>query len=55
VRALHYIDWTNPNPSLPRTLTIDDLEPICNSGAIFCRKVHPERSAVLLDALDRLD
>jgi hypothetical protein len=50
--ALHYIDWTNRNPNLPRTLELSDLEAIKASGALFARKMSSLRSAELLDALD---
>ncbi|GAB2776945.1 hypothetical protein GCM10027039_42740 [Terrabacter koreensis] len=57
---------TAPRPALPvsysvwvpaedstRTFTLDALDEIRASGSPFCRKVHPERSATLMDALDR--
>jgi hypothetical protein len=50
--ALHYIDWTNRNPNLPRTLALSDLPTILNSGALFARKMSSAKSAELLDALD---
>jgi hypothetical protein len=50
--ALHYIDWTNRNPNLPRTLELSDLEAITASGALFARKMSSSRSAELLDSLD---
>jgi len=50
--ALHYIDWINPNPSLPRILELADLGNIEQSGALFARKVDLKRSSELLDALD---
>jgi hypothetical protein len=50
----NYIDWENPNPNLPRALELSDLPELQASGAFFARKMHPERSAKLLDALDAL-
>jgi hypothetical protein len=52
LHGVHYIDWENPNPDLPRTLELSDLPAIQASGALFARKIDPERSASLLDALD---
>ena len=49
---IHYIDWINPNPDLPRTLDLDDLPAIVATEALFVRKTDPVRSATLLDALD---
>jgi Core-2/I-Branching enzyme len=50
--ALHYIDWTVGNPSLPKTLELSDLNAILESGALFARKMSSSQSAGLLDALD---
>jgi hypothetical protein len=52
--GVHYIDWTQGNPRLPRTLILGDLDQILDSGAVLGRKFDPVRSAALLDALDRL-
>jgi hypothetical protein len=52
--GVHYIDWENPNPDLPRTLELSDLPAIQASGALFARKMDPDRSAALMDALDAL-
>ena len=52
--GVHYVDWTRPNPDLPRTLDLTDAERMQASGALFARKIDPVRSAPLLDALDRL-
>lgn len=46
-----YVDWS-AELDAPRTLTLEDLPAILASGAAFCRKVDPELSAGLLDALD---
>ena len=51
--ALHYIDWTVPNPALPRVLELKDLDAIQRRGAVFARNMALSRSAELLDALDR--
>lgn len=53
VHGIHYIDWENPNPDLPRTLEPGDLEAIRASGALFARKMDPNRSGALMDALDQ--
>jgi len=50
--GIGYIDWDNPNPSTPRILELGDLAQIRASGAMFARKMHPGRSAALMDALD---
>ena len=47
-----YSVWV-PSEDSTRTFTLDDLDEIRASGSPFCRKVHPERSATLMDALDR--
>lgn len=52
--ALHYIDWTNKNPDLPRTLELSDLNTIKTSGALFARKMSSSCSTKLLDALDEV-
>jgi hypothetical protein len=50
--ALHHIDWDNPNPTLPRTLTEDDFDAIVGGGALFARKTDPKLSGNLFDRLD---
>ncbi|HEV2647169.1 MAG TPA: beta-1,6-N-acetylglucosaminyltransferase [Acidobacteriaceae bacterium] len=50
--ALHYIDWTTANPHLPKTLELEDLNPLLESDALFARKMSSSRSVKLLDALD---
>jgi Core-2/I-Branching enzyme len=50
--GLHYVDFDNPNPDAPRTLTLSDLESIRASGALFARKMDLMRSAELMSALD---
>lgn len=53
--ALRYIDW-HPKRSyegnLPLILDERDYDNIINSGALFCRKVHPVKSAKLMDMID---
>lgn len=49
---LRYVDWTNPNPTPPRTLTIEDFDKVVASDALFARKMDPVRSAELLDRID---
>ena len=48
---LHYIDWS-PDRENPAVLDLTDLPAIRASGRFFVRKVHPTRSATLMDALD---
>jgi len=48
---LHYIDWS-PARENPAVLDLTDLPAIRASGRFFVRKVHPTRSATLMDALD---
>lgn len=52
--GVHYVDWTRPNPDLPRTLDLNDLERMLASGGLFARKIDPVRSVSLMEALDRL-
>ncbi len=49
-----FIRWT-PGAPHPETLTAEDAEAIRASGSFFARKVDLERSAGLMDALDRTD
>ncbi|GAB3880244.1 core-2/I-branching beta-1,6-N-acetylglucosaminyltransferase family protein [Terrabacter terrigena] len=51
-RPVSYSVWL-PEADTTRTFTLDDLAEIRASGSPFCRKVHSERSATLMDALDR--
>lgn len=48
-----YVDWTNPNPTPPRTLVMEDFDKVAASSALFARKMDPVRSAELLDRIDR--
>ncbi len=49
---LHYIDWERPNPKYPRTLDDEDFSRVAESSALFARKMHPKRSAGLLERVD---
>ena len=51
-QTLHYIDWSRGGPN-PKTLTVDDLEPMIASGRHFARKFDEQVDAVVLDELDR--
>jgi hypothetical protein len=53
LHGIHYVDWSQSRDASPKLLTIDDLEPIIRSGALFVRKVDAQSSASLMDALDR--
>jgi hypothetical protein len=48
-----YIDWS-AGGAHPKILTLDDFENLKNSDDLFTRKVNLEKSADLLDALDKL-
>jgi hypothetical protein len=52
--AMHYIDWWNGNPTVPRILEIEDLPALRATGALFARKFDEARSAPLLDAIDAM-
>jgi hypothetical protein len=52
VHGLHYIDWSQPKSSSPKTLELGDLPALAATSALFARKIDPLRSAALLDALD---
>jgi len=47
-----YADWENPNPNVPRTLMISDLDKLRESPALFARKFDATRSRTLVDKLD---
>jgi len=53
LHGAHYIDWTTPNPARPKVLELDDLGSLNRSSALFARKFDPDRSASLMEALDR--
>ena len=44
-----------PHNHETRTLTLADLDEVRAAGPPFCRKVDSEKSAALMDALDRLN
>lgn len=44
VHGAHYIDWSTPNPSLPKVLGADDVNAVRRSGALFARKIDFSRS-----------
>lgn len=48
-----YVDWTNPNPTPPRVLEMEDYDKVVASTALFARKMDPVRSAEVLDRIDR--
>ena len=50
----HYVDWSKPNPSLPRTLVEEDLAQVLGSEALFARKIDPLRSKTLVELIERL-
>lgn len=53
LHGMHYIDWRNPNPRLPKVLDLGDLPRIRRSGALFARKVDSAMSSDLVAELSR--
>ena len=49
---LRYIDWSEGKAS-PKTFTMDDFQPLMDSGKLFARKFSLKESAELLDELDK--
>ena len=54
--SLRYIDWHKTasgrsNPGSPLTLNEEEYDEIMSSGALFCRKVHPVISKILIEKL----
>ena len=49
----HYIDWTAPDYSLPKTLALTDFDSLIESNMLFARKFAEETSASLLDRLEK--
>ncbi len=58
---LRYVDWSiereevppeGGEPRGPTTLDDRDFDVLASSGALFARKMHPTRSAALLDRID---
>ncbi len=47
-----YVDWTNPNPTPPRILVMEDFDKMAASTALFARKMDPTRSDELLARID---
>ncbi len=52
LHGCHYIDWSQPNSSSPKSMDLSDLPALAASSGLFTRKVDPLRSAALLDAID---
>lgn len=50
---LHYIDWENPNPSLPKILVLSDFERLMSSHKFFARKFDVQRDVEILDLIDK--
>lgn len=49
---LRYLDWSEHGKS-PKTLTIEDYQPLLSSGKFFARKFDTDIDAVILEMLDR--
>lgn len=49
---LRYIDWTEGNAS-PKTLTINDLTILLDSGKLFARKFNENKDCSVLNELDK--
>lgn len=47
---LRYIDWSAAG-SHPQTLTVEDYPKIYSTDSVFARKVHPEKSAKLIEKI----
>ncbi|MBD1912939.1 MULTISPECIES: beta-1,6-N-acetylglucosaminyltransferase [unclassified Leptolyngbya] len=52
--SLTYTDWSNPNPTPPRVLTMEDVDALKISDLLFARKFEPGRSDEVLDLIDQL-
>ncbi|MFM7425451.1 MAG: beta-1,6-N-acetylglucosaminyltransferase [Elainella sp.] len=52
-RCLTYLDWSNPNPTPPKVLGLEDFEQLANSDYLFARKFDPHRSQDLLTLIDQ--
>lgn len=53
VSGVHYVDFDNPNPGLPRTFVAEDYGRLVESPALFARKFSTGLSLPLLDRIDR--
>lgn len=53
--SLRFVEWhpKRPTQSLPLVLNEQEYDDIVQSGAFFCRKIHPEVSAKLKEMLKR--
>jgi hypothetical protein len=49
-----FIDWENSQNWHPNTLTLDHLQKIQNSGALFARKFADGKSNELIQAIDNM-
>ncbi len=50
---LTYTDWSNPNPTPPRVLGVEDFAALQTSDCLFARKFDPDRSEKLLALIDK--
>jgi hypothetical protein len=50
--CLRYIDWDNPNPSSPATITEKHFEHLKNSSCLFGRKFDTNKDSLVLDKID---
>ena len=50
---LHYIDWTRPNPNVPRTFVAEDVGNIAGSNKFFARKFDLARDSTIFDYIDQ--
>jgi hypothetical protein len=53
-KNLHFVDWGNPNPSVPATMTIEYQDTLRNSDKFFARKFDIARDPKILDLLDEI-
>jgi hypothetical protein len=50
--CLRFVDWDNPNPATPATLTETYFQLLNNSKSLFARKFDAQIDATILDKID---
>ncbi len=50
--SLRFVDWDNPNPLTPATLTTEYFDALIGSRSLFARKFEADRDYAILDQLD---
>lgn len=51
--SLRYMDWQNPNPSIPAILEKKDFDKLLDSSKLFARKFDAARDIDVLDLIDQ--